>query len=70
VAALVVVMVATMAVGLIVTGLFGPPAPGTTSGLLMLLAAGLLNAVFLVVMTTMVARLYLQLAGGGPTSGS
>ncbi|HYD37127.1 MAG TPA: hypothetical protein VEA60_05910 [Allosphingosinicella sp.] len=71
IAALVVLLVATMAVGLIVTGLFGPPAPGTTSGLLMLLVGGLLNAVFVVVMTTIVARLYLQLAGGAePTSGS
>lgn len=72
IAALIVVMVATMLVGLVVVALLGPPAPGTASALVMLLVGGLLNAVFLVVMTTMVARLYLQLAGGAPapTKGS
>lgn len=72
VAALVVVLVATMTVGLIVAALLGAPAPGTAAGLVMLLVGGLLNAVFLVVMTTMVARLYLQLDGGGaaPIRGS
>lgn len=70
VAALVVIAVATMAIGLIVAAILGPPAPGTTGGLLMLLVGGLINAVFLVVMTTMVARIYLQLAGGGPIRGS
>lgn len=66
VAALVVVMVATMVIGLIVAAILGAPAPGNPAGLVMLLVGGLMNAVFLVVMTTMVARLYLQLAGGGP----
>jgi hypothetical protein len=70
IAALVVILVATMTVGLVVVALLGPPAPGTASGLVMLLVGGLLNAVFLVVMTTMAARLYLQLAGGAPTKGS
>ena len=66
VAALVVVMVATMVIGLIVAAILGAPAPGNSAGLIMLLVGGLMNAVFLVVMTTMVARLYLQLAGGAP----
>jgi hypothetical protein len=71
IAAMVLILVATMAIGLIVAAILGAPAPGTTSGLIMLLVGGLLNAVFLVVMTTMVARLYLQLAGpAAPTSGS
>ncbi len=72
VAALVVVMVATIVIGLVVAAILGAPAPGTASGLVMLLVGGLLNAGFLVVMTTMVARLYLQLAGGGaePARGS
>ncbi|HEX8223493.1 MAG TPA: hypothetical protein VF605_06735 [Allosphingosinicella sp.] len=71
-AALVVVMVATMVIGLIVAAILGAPAPDNAAGLIMLLVGGLLNAIFLVVMTTMVARLYLQLAGGGaaPTKGS
>lgn len=72
VAALVVAMVATMVIGLIVAAILGAPAPGNSAGLVMLLVGGLVNAVFLVVMTTMVARLYLQLAGGAPapTKGS
>jgi hypothetical protein len=72
-AAMVLILVATMVVGLIVVALLGPPAPGNAAGLVMLLVGGLLNAVFLVVMTTMAARLYLQLAGGGaagPSKGS
>ena len=71
-AALVVLMVATMVIGLIVAALLGAPAPGNTAGLVMLLVGGLLNAAFLVVMTTMAARIYLQLAGGGaaPIKGS
>lgn len=63
-AAIVLVTVATMLIGLVVAAIAGPPAPGTTAGLIMLLVGGLINAVFLVVMTTMAARLYLQLAGG------
>jgi hypothetical protein len=71
VAAMVVIAVATMVLGLLVTAIAGPPAPGTTGGLVMLLVGGLINAVFLVVMTTMVARIYLQLAGGpAPIKGS
>jgi hypothetical protein len=72
IAAMVLILVATMAVGLIVTATLGPPAAGNAAGLVMLLLGGLMNAVFLVVMTTMAARLYLQLAGGGaaPIKGS
>jgi hypothetical protein len=72
VAALVVVLVATMVIGLIVAAILGAPAPGNAAALIMLLVGGLLNAVFLVVMTTMVARLYLQLSGGAaePIKGS
>jgi hypothetical protein len=72
IAAMVLILVATMAIGLIVAATLGPPAPGTAPGLVMLLVGGLLNAVFLVVMTTMAARLYLQLSGGGaaPIKGS
>jgi hypothetical protein len=71
VAASVVALVATLVIGFVVAAVAGPPAPGTASGLVMLLVGGLINAVFLVVMGTMVARLYLQLAGGGaPIKGS
>jgi hypothetical protein len=72
IAAMVVAMVATMAIGLIVAATLGAPAPGNAAGLIMLLVGGLANAVFLVVITTMVARIYLQLAGGpeAPIKGS
>ena len=69
VAAMVVALVATMVIGLVVAATLGAPAPGTAGGLVMLLVGGLINAVFLVVMGTMVARIYLQLAGG-PIKGS
>lgn len=59
----VVLMVVAMIIGLIVTLAAGPPQPGNLSGLLMLLVTGLLNAAFIVVMTTLVARIYVQLAG-------
>jgi hypothetical protein len=59
----VVMMVAAMIVGLLITLAAGVPQPGNLSGLLMLLVAGLLNAAFIVVMTTLVARIYVQLAG-------
>lgn len=71
IAASVVALVAKLAVGFVVALVAGPPAPGSAGGLVMLLVAGLINAVFLVVMTTMVARIYLQLAGGpAPIKGS
>lgn len=65
IAAFVLIMAATSVIGLVVAAIAGPPAPGTVTRLLMLLVAGLFNAVFAVVMTTMIARIYLQLAGGG-----
>jgi hypothetical protein len=71
-AAIVVGLVTLTLLGLLVMVIAGPPQPGSVSGLLILLVNGLLNAAFVVVMTTLVARLYLQLAGGpaGATSGS
>ena len=62
VAASVVTMVATMITGLIVALIAGPPDPGSVSSLVVLLVAGLINAAFIVVMTTLVARIYVQLA--------
>lgn len=63
VAAMVVMMVITMLVGIIIALVAGPPEPGSVSQLLMLLVGGVLNAVFVVFFTTVVARIYLQLSG-------
>jgi hypothetical protein len=70
VAALVILLVVSIVFGLLVTLVAGPPQPGTIAGLLILLAAGLLNAVYVVVMTTLVARIYVQLAGAPAAAAS
>lgn len=62
VAASVVTMVATLITGLIVALIAGPPDPGSVSSLVVLLVTGLVNAAFVVLMTTIVARIYIQLA--------
>jgi hypothetical protein len=63
VAAMVVMMVITMLIGILVALVAGRPEPGSVSALLMLLLGGVLNAVFVVFFTTMIARIYLQLSG-------
>jgi hypothetical protein len=74
---LVVLMVVGSLVGIILTLLLGAPEAGNLSELLLLLVRGAINAAFSVVFTTMVARVYVQLAGpadvpsaSGGTSGS
>jgi hypothetical protein len=63
IAAIVVMLVVTMIFGLLIFAVAGAPQPGSLAVLLMALVSGILNAVFLVVFTTMVARIYVQLAG-------
>jgi hypothetical protein len=61
---LVVVSIAVSSVvGIILSLALGRPQPGSLSMLLMLLVSGVVNAAFTVVFTTMVARIYAQLAG-------
>ncbi|MET1110079.1 MAG: hypothetical protein ABWX67_00985 [Allosphingosinicella sp.] len=67
-AAMVAIGVAAMIVGLIVSLVAGPPEEGGLGQLILLLATSLLNAAFIVVMATMVARIYLQLAGPPPAA--
>ena len=43
--------------------LLGPPSPGSLSALVLGLAIGLIQAPFTVVAATMLARIYVQLAG-------
>jgi hypothetical protein len=69
---LLVVMVAISSVaGILVALVLGRPQPGSLAALIMLLVSGVVNAAFTVVFTTMVARIYAQLAGSGAaTTGS
>lgn len=67
-AAMVAIAVAAMLIGLVVSLVAGPPQEGSLSQLILLLATSLLNAAFVVVMATMVARIYIQLAGPPPAS--
>lgn len=69
IAAVVVMFAATAVLGIIVALLAGRPEPGSVSGLLMLLIGGVFNAIFIVYFTTMISRIYLQLAGRA-TSGT
>jgi hypothetical protein len=57
------VMAVGSVIGILVTLVLGAPHPGNLSELLILLARGVINAAFSVVFTTMVARVYVQLAG-------
>lgn len=73
---IVVTMVITMILGLLIAAIAGPPQPGTTGGFVLALVSALVNAAFVVVTTTIIARIYIQLSGGasgasaaGPTSG-
>lgn len=63
VAVLVVMFVVMMVFGLIIAFVAGAPEPGSLAGLLVMLVSALLNSAFIVLMTTMVARIYVQLAG-------
>ena len=59
-----VVLLATqLGIGSVVVLLLGRPNPGSMSSLVIGLVAGLLQAAFTVVTATMLARMYLQLAG-------
>lgn len=62
---LVVMIVVTSILGLLIAAIAGPPLPGTTGGFVLLLISALVNAAFAVVTTTLIARIYVQLSGGG-----
>lgn len=65
----VVTMVVTMILGLLIAAIAGPPAPGTTGGFVLALVSSLINAGFVVVTTTLIARIYIQLSGGPAAAG-
>ncbi|HEX8535533.1 MAG TPA: hypothetical protein VF662_15335 [Allosphingosinicella sp.] len=68
IAAFIMMFAATAVLGIIVALVAGRPEPDNVAGLLMLLIGGVFNAVFIVYFTTIISRIYLQLAGR--TSGS
>jgi hypothetical protein len=63
VAAVVIAMVVSIILGLLIAVVAGPPEPGSLGSLLFLLLSGLINAAASVVFGTIVARIYVQLAG-------
>jgi hypothetical protein len=59
-----------LVLGIAVAAIAGPPEPGSLAGLVLLLIGALVNAAFGVVLTTMIARIYVQLAGEPVTTGN
>jgi hypothetical protein len=60
----------TAVLGILVTLVAGQPQPGSLGALILLFAGGLLNAAFVVVFITMLARIYAQLADAPPSADS
>jgi hypothetical protein len=73
---IVVLLASQFALGAMIAAMLGPPEVGTLSGLLISFVAALIQAVFTVVFSVMLARIYVQLAGTGavqpsvPSSGT
>jgi hypothetical protein len=70
IAGLAVVLAVTAVAGIIVSIALGTPQPGSLGTVILLLVGGVVNAVFLMILTTMVARIYTQLGGGAPADAS
>ena len=68
IAFLVVIGAATTVLGLAIGLITGSVQPATLGGLLVILISGLLNALFLVLLTSMIARIYAQLTGAGEST--
>lgn len=68
VAAVVAMLAVSLALGTVAALLFGAPAPGSIGYVLTLIVDGVLNALLAVYMNVVIARIYVQLAGGS-TSG-
>ncbi len=66
----VVVIASQFGVGSVVGLLLGRPTPGSLSALVLGLVIGLIQAPFTVIAATMVARIYVQLAGPGEAQAS
>jgi hypothetical protein len=67
----VLILAISAVVGILVTMIAGRPEPGNASALILQLVGAFAGATFVMVLAIMMARIYLQLAGGGaPTTGS
>ncbi|MEO7825970.1 MAG: glycerophosphoryl diester phosphodiesterase membrane domain-containing protein [Allosphingosinicella sp.] len=69
VAAIVIMIVVNIVIGLLIAAIAGLPEPGSLAALLILLLGGLVNAAFSAVFGTIVARVYVQLAGDAESTG-
>ena len=63
IAFLVVIGAVSIVLGIVIGVIAGSVEPTTLGGLLVMLVSGLLNALFLVLLTSMIARIYAQLTG-------
>lgn len=68
--ALIVIMVISIILGILIALIAGLPAPGTFPAFLMLLCSAALQAVLTSVYATVIARIYVQLAGDGTDQGA
>ena len=68
IAAAIALLAVSLAVGTVLALLLGAPAPGSISYVLTLIIDGVLNALLAIYMNVLIARIYVQLAGGS-TSG-
>ncbi|HEX8482907.1 MAG TPA: glycerophosphoryl diester phosphodiesterase membrane domain-containing protein [Allosphingosinicella sp.] len=66
----VVSMVVTILFGLLIAAVAGAPEPGSLASLVLTLVGAIVNAAFVVVTTTLIARIYIQLSGGAPAGAS
>jgi hypothetical protein len=60
---IVVMMVVGAVFGILVALLAGRPEPGNLSSLIILIVSGIVNAAMIAVLTSLIARIYVQLAG-------
>jgi len=66
----VVVITSQFGLGSVIAVLLGRPTPGSLSALVLGVVTGLIQAPFTVIAATMVARIYVQLSGGGEAQAS
>lgn len=64
-AALVAILAVSMMIGIVIAIAAGPPVPGSTGAFIVLLLTAVLQAIVTCLFTTMVSRIYVQLAGLG-----
>jgi hypothetical protein len=68
IAIIVIMMVVGALFGILIALLFGAPTPGSLASVLVLLVSGVVQAVFVMVFATMLARIYEQLSGSAAST--